>query len=61
MDREKIVAAFNEWMRLYTEEPEKFESSLRGALDYLRARADGETPTYGERCAALLEKLAAGQ
>lgn len=56
---EKIAAAFNEWMRRYTENPESFEREFQSVGDFLRERAQGKAPSYGQLCAAYLAKLIA--
>lgn len=57
MDRAKVAAAFNEWMRQYVEEPEAFSSEWESIKEFLQNEANGQEPDYGVRCAALLEKL----
>lgn len=49
--------AFNEWMRRYTEEPERYEREMVTVRIFLSQRADGREPEYGERCAEYLRKL----
>lgn len=53
----RLDEAFNEWMRRYTEEPERFSREWQTVGRFLREQAAGEVPTYGERCAAYLEQL----
>lgn len=57
MTRERMVCAFNEWMRQYTESPEAFEREFQCVARFL---AEGESPTYGDTCAALMFRLADG-
>ena len=57
MDKVLMQRAFNEWMRRYTEEPEKFEAEFRTVNRFLEESKGGE-PTYGERATALLESIA---
>lgn len=52
---DKYAAAFNAWMDDYVNNPEKFESTTKSALDHLRERMDGRPPTYGETSAATFE------
>lgn len=60
MDAEKLANAFNEWMRRFEQEPERFESEYASVKRFLQEKADGREPTYGESCAAyLIELLAA--
>lgn len=51
-----MARAFNEWMRRYTDEPERFEREFETVGDFL-ATPDGETPTYGATCAAYLLQI----
>ncbi|HEV7285198.1 MAG TPA: hypothetical protein VGN75_10100 [Kaistia sp.] len=53
MTDDQMAAAFNEWMREYTEEPEKFEAEFRTVAEFL-ATPSGEAPSYGATCAAML-------
>ena len=57
MDRKKVAAAFNEWMRRFTEEPEKYEAEFRTVGKFLADQAQGQEPTYGQECAAYLESI----
>jgi len=58
-----LAAADNEWMRRYTEEPEKFEREFQTVSKFLEETATGAEPSYGQKCAAytvqLLTELAA--
>ena len=54
---DELPALFNEWMRRYTEEPEKFEAEFRTVGEYLKEAAEGVEPSYGEHCAAYLLNL----
>jgi hypothetical protein len=54
LSREQMVAAFNEWMRQYTESPEAFEREFQAVAKF---PGDGEKPTYGEACAELMFRL----
>ena len=55
--REEIVAAFNEWMRRYIEEPEKFSREWQEVHDFLEVQKTGGTPSYGNTCEAFLTRL----
>jgi hypothetical protein len=57
MDKAKVAAAFNEWMRRYTEDPTGFEAEFQSVGLYLNELAMGREPSYGETCAAYLEQL----
>jgi len=49
--------AFNEWMRRYIEEPERFEREMTTVNEFMKAEAGGVEPDYGQSCAAYLQKL----
>jgi hypothetical protein len=55
--KEQIIAAFNEWMRQFTENPAEFEAEFQTVSRFLSERVEGKEPSYGETCAALLEKF----
>ena len=57
MNQAVIAAAFDRWMDRYTEDPEAFEKTAALAEQHLAERLRGETPTYGQRCAALLAEF----
>ena len=59
MTRHQMVAAFNEWMRRYIEEPERFMRDIQNVRDFLAAEGAGAMPSYGEECTTYLEKVAA--
>jgi hypothetical protein len=53
-----LALAFNEWMRRYTEEPERFENEwTRVAAQYREDVAAGRVPTYGDLCARQLQEI----
>ena len=52
-----IAEAFNEWMRLYTENPEKFQRDWQSVHMFLEEKQAGKEPSYGEACAAYLQQL----
>jgi len=52
-----VAQAFNEWMRRYTDEPERFAREFKVCGEFLDEVAHGEEPSYGERCAAYLAGL----
>jgi len=58
MEKETMVKAFNEWIRRYIEEPGEFEVEFQTVIEFLRANANGEEPTYGDNCTAYLHELA---
>ena len=51
-----MARAFNEWMRRYTDEPERFEREFQTVAEFL-ATPDGDDPTYGAECAAYLVQI----
>ena len=53
----RLVKLFNEWMRRFTEEPEKFVADFRTAGQFLQEQAAGKDPSYGETCAEYLARL----
>lgn len=57
MDRHLLTQAFNEWMRRYIEEPERFKREWESVLEYTDDIANEETPCYGRICAQYLEQL----
>lgn len=54
-----LAAAFNEWMRLSIEEPDKFRSQIEDVRDFIQAENAGVEPSYGYDCAVYLERLLA--
>jgi hypothetical protein len=57
MDSKKMAKAFNEWMRRYTEEPQRFEAEFRMVSKFLQEQSAGAQPSYGEECAAYLRQI----
>lgn len=55
VDNGKVATAFNLWMDEFTNDPEAFESTTATALKHLRERSEGREPSYGEKCAVLLD------
>lgn len=58
MTPEQTAAAFNEWMRRYTEDPAQFEREWKTVGEFLAQQAAGAKPDYGETCAAYLAQIA---
>jgi hypothetical protein len=52
--------AFNEWMRLYIDNPEAFAHETASVRAFLEDKADGREPTYGEECDEILSRLERG-
>ena len=61
MEKTDRVWAFNEWMRLYIEEPEKFEAEFRVVQLFLAEESITGEPSYGAVCDAFLESLVAAR
>ena len=58
-DDQKTAAAFNEWMRRYTDEPDTFSQQWQHVVEYLKEVESGTEPTYGQTCAAYLAGIMA--
>lgn len=56
---EEVAAAFNEWMRRYTETPEAFEREWQMVGEFLQQKAAGQEPDYGVCSTAYLLSLIA--
>lgn len=59
MDDLTMIAAFNAWMKDYTENPETFEAEFQTVGKFLSEEARGQEPSYGKDCAGLLRAYAA--
>jgi hypothetical protein len=56
-----IPQAFDEWMRRYIEEPERFAREFQAVQEFVaQDGTDGRETTYGADCAAFLEQLMRG-
>lgn len=55
----QILAAtvFNEWMRRYIEEPERFERDFQSVTAFLKAEKSGAEPDYGTKCVVYFNQL----
>lgn len=58
INKEDLVEAFNQWMNDYTNHPEKYEHDWQIVEQFLSDTRDGIPPSYGERSAALIFRLA---
>lgn len=58
MNNAQMVKCFNEWMRRFIEEPERFEREFTTVNAYLADQAAGREPSYGETSAAYMRQLA---
>jgi hypothetical protein len=54
LTKQQLAAAFNEWMRRYTENPEQFAREWQAILDFKLARIHDNEPIYGAQCAEYL-------
>lgn len=54
---EQSVYAFNEWMRLYIEEPDNFLHTWTSIKEFQEEEESGEEPSYGKDCTRFLLKL----
>lgn len=64
MTKEEMALAFNAWMSDYCDNPERFEKTSTSAIEFLKEKLNGEEPSYGETCTALMHeylKIAAGE
>ncbi|WP_375414651.1 hypothetical protein [uncultured Bradyrhizobium sp.] len=52
MSAPDMTRTFNEWMRRYIEEPEKYTREFQRVRDFLADEAAGREPSYGESCTA---------
>ena len=53
----QMVAAFNEWMRRYIEEPERYEREIQTVRQFLEEDGLYVEASYGRECAAYLIRL----
>ncbi|MCD9819774.1 hypothetical protein [Bradyrhizobium japonicum] len=59
MSNAQMVKCFNEWMRRFVDEPQRFDREFETVNRFLKDQADGREPTYGETSAAYMQQLAA--
>lgn len=61
MTQSESIKTFNEWMRRFIEEPDRFSREFKDVQDFLADEAAGREPSYGEACTAyqfqLLDEL----
>lgn len=57
MTQGEMAAAFNEWMRRYIEEPDRFSREWQDVMEFEGDRFDRKEPSYGSDCAAYLLKI----
>lgn len=58
MKNAQMVKCFNEWMRRFIEEPDRFEREFKTVNAFLADEAGGREPSYGETSAAYMAQLA---
>lgn len=56
-----LARAFNEWMRRYIEEPERFAREWQSVKQFQQAEAKRVEPSYGDNCAGYLLSIMADQ
>ncbi len=49
--------AFNEWMRRFIDEPERFKTEYQTIADFMEAKLNDREPDYGDRATAYLQKI----
>jgi len=59
MDKQLLARAFNEWMRRYTEEPERFEAEFATVKRFLAEQSGDAEPSYGLSAAEYLVDICA--
>ena len=57
MTNAQMVKCFNEWMRRFIDEPDRFNREFQSVNTFLADEAEGREPSYGEGCAAYMEQL----
>lgn len=57
MSAERMAVLFNEWMRRFIADPVQFSHEFQQVQDFLTDTAKGVVPSYGESCAAYMQKL----
>lgn len=57
MNEEVLVKAFNEWMRRFIDEPERYYREFEEVIEFISEEKEGVEPSYGQKCAPYLIKL----
>lgn len=57
MSNAQMVKCFNEWMRRFIQEPDRFAREFSTVNEFLKEEAAGREPSYGETCAAYMQQL----
>ena len=58
MTNAQMAKCFNEWMRRFIEEPDRFAREFETVNQFLADEQDGREPSYGETSAAYMAQLA---
>ena len=58
MTNAQMAKCFNEWMRRFIEEPDRFAREFEMVNQFLADAQDGREPSYGETSAAYMAQLA---
>ena len=58
MTNAQMAKCFNEWMRRFIEEPDRFAREFETVNQFVADEQDGREPTYGESSAAYMAQLA---
>ncbi len=57
MTTEQMASSFNEWMRRFTQEPDRYQREFETVSYFLQQLNGGFVPTYGAWCAGYLETI----
>ena len=49
--------AFNEWMRRFIDEPDRFKTESQEITDFTKSKLNDKEPDYGTSCTAYLQKI----
>lgn len=56
----EYVAVINEWWRMFTEDPTRFEHQAATVVEVLKAEQNGTEPTFGQRDLAFFKFVLQG-
>lgn len=54
---EQLADAFNEWMRRYTDEPERFQREWQTVNKFLASQSASREPSYGTQASEYLDVI----
>ncbi len=57
MEKQRLVRAFNGWLRRTIENPEQFAREWQTVVQFRDQCSVGEPPSYGQDCASYLLEL----